>query len=85
MRQLLFVFGSCAALLGCAPTAPDQPREDTASNTDATDKPFYLTLEVPPAPVLSPQEELKTFVLAEGYDISLVASEPLVEDPVALD
>ena len=33
-------------------------------------------------PVLSPEEELATFQIKPGYKIELVASEPLVEDPV---
>ena len=39
----------------------------------------------PPPPVHSPAEQLGHFQLAErGYQIELVASEPLIEDPVAL-
>ena len=37
------------------------------------------------APVLSAQEEMKTLVLPPGYRIELVASEPLVSDPIAID
>ncbi|EEF63423.1 PVC-type heme-binding CxxCH protein [Pedosphaera parvula] len=39
---------------------------------------------IPPAPVLSADEALKTFKLAPGFKIQLVASEPLVQDPVAI-
>ncbi|MEI6872065.1 MAG: dehydrogenase, partial [Verrucomicrobiota bacterium] len=39
---------------------------------------------IPPAPVLSPEDELKTFQLAPGYRAELVASDPLVGDPVAM-
>jgi mono/diheme cytochrome c family protein len=35
--------------------------------------------------VLTPDEALKTFFLPPGYGIELVASEPLVQEPVALD
>jgi glucose/arabinose dehydrogenase/mono/diheme cytochrome c family protein len=45
---------------------------------------FYQTLETPPAPVLSPQQALQRFSLAPGFEIELVAAEPLVEDPVAM-
>ncbi len=38
----------------------------------------------PPAPALSPQEEMKTFKFASGYSVQLVAGEPLVHDPVAM-
>src|SRR5207247_2009792 len=34
-------------------------------------------LEVPPAPILAPAGEVKTFRLAPGYRIELVAAEPL--------
>jgi mono/diheme cytochrome c family protein/glucose/arabinose dehydrogenase len=37
------------------------------------------------SPPLSPAEALKTFYLPPGYSIELVASEPLVRDPVAID
>ncbi len=38
-----------------------------------------------PAPVLTPQESLKTFSLPPGFRIEIVASEPLIHEPVALD
>ena len=37
------------------------------------------------APVLSAEEEAKTFVLPPGYHAQLVAKEPLVMDPIAID
>ena len=37
------------------------------------------------APALSPEDELKTFHLAPGFRAELVASEPMVVDPVAID
>lgn len=37
------------------------------------------------APTLSAEEELKTFVLPPGYHAQLVAKEPLVVDPIAID
>ena len=37
------------------------------------------------SPVLSPEEEIRTFVLPPGYRVELVASEPMVEDPVLID
>ncbi len=41
-------------------------------------------LEIPAAPVLSPEEELATFKLPPGFVIELVAAEPLVVDPVQI-
>ena len=37
------------------------------------------------SPVLSPAEELKTIYMPPGYHLELVASEPLVQDPVVID
>ena len=37
------------------------------------------------SPALSPDAELKTFVLPPGYRVELVASEPMVQEPVAID
>ena len=37
------------------------------------------------SPVLSPADALKTFYMPPGYHVELVASEPLVQDPVAMD
>jgi mono/diheme cytochrome c family protein/glucose/arabinose dehydrogenase len=42
-------------------------------------------IEIPPAPVLSPAEEQATFRTAPGFRVELVAAEPLVVDPVAID
>lgn len=37
------------------------------------------------SPVLAPADEMKTFVLAPGYHAELVASEPMIQDPVLID
>src|SRR3954469_18980177 len=37
------------------------------------------------APVLSPAEALRTFSMPPGYHLELVASEPLIQDPIAID
>ena len=37
------------------------------------------------SPVLSPADALKTFFMPPGYHLELVASEPLVQDPTAID
>lgn len=35
-----------------------------------------------PVPVLSPEESLKAFKVADGFKVELVAAEPLIKDPV---
>ena len=40
---------------------------------------------VPPAPVLSVEDAMKSFEIAEGFAIAPFAAEPMIEKPVALD
>jgi len=40
--------------------------------------------EIPPAPALTPEAALKTFVLHEDFEISTVAHDPEVQNPLAL-
>jgi glucose/arabinose dehydrogenase len=37
------------------------------------------------SPALSPDEALATFTMPPGYHLELVASEPTIQDPVAMD
>lgn len=72
----------CLALLALACFAPaqegDRPGEAQAA--------LPSHWQIPPAPVLSPEEERKTFRLADDFlTIELFASEPMVQDPVAMD
>jgi len=39
---------------------------------------------IPPAPVLTPAEQAKTFKVAPGFRAELVAAEPLVQDPITM-
>ena len=39
-------------------------------------------IQVPPAPVLSAEEEAKSFKLARGFSVQLVACEPMVQCPI---
>lgn len=42
-------------------------------------------IKVPPAPPLSPEDALKTFRLAPGYRLELVAAEPMVQNPISFE
>src|SRR5262245_27701938 len=51
-----------------------------------TNQPLRVAREkIPPATPLSPDQALKTFKVAPGFRIELVASEPLVETPIVLN
>ena len=54
------------------------------ANTVAGDVPVPEHIKVPPAPPLSPEEMLKSISVAAGYRIELVASEPMISTPVAM-
>jgi mono/diheme cytochrome c family protein len=41
-------------------------------------------IKIPPAPVLPPEEAIKTIKVPPGFRVELVASEPLVFEPVAM-
>jgi len=58
---------------------------DQRDSAGQEQKPPPAEWNIPPAPVLTPEEALKTFRLQPGFRIELVASEPLVEEPVAMD
>src|SRR5690348_13226242 len=74
--------------ISTSPTAGQSPSSNlpaTNPTTRPASRPTANTMEhfpAPPAPPLTPAEEMKTFTLPPGYHIELVASEPDVEDPV---
>jgi len=73
--------GSLAAVILCGVvTAPGGP----PGGDLAQQQPKWHIKEIPPAPVRTPDEELKTFKLPPGFRIELVAAEPMVQEPIAL-
>jgi len=46
--------------------------------------PLPAHIEIPPAPVRTPEQEAATFKLAPGFRAELIASDPLIADPIAL-
>src|SRR4030095_13128964 len=49
-----------------------------------TQPPLPPHIKIPPAPVLPPEEAIKTIQVAPGFRLELVASEPLVVERVAM-
>jgi mono/diheme cytochrome c family protein/glucose/arabinose dehydrogenase len=47
-------------------------------------QPKYHIDFIPPAPVRTAEEELKTFKVPPGFHVELVAAEPMVEEPISL-
>ena len=73
-RRTLSLAALCLAAAACAQIG------DKAGEAQMQLVPDGL---ISPSPALTPQEELKTFQIAKGYQISLAASDPQVGDPVA--
>ena len=60
------------------------PRTNMGSGARATQERPPGLPEPPPSPVLAPAESVKTIELPDGFHIELAATEPMIEDPVAL-
>lgn len=56
-----------------------------SSASDSADHAIPDSVLFTSAPVLTPEEALQTFELEDGFRIELVASEPLIHVPVAMD
>jgi mono/diheme cytochrome c family protein/glucose/arabinose dehydrogenase len=65
----------------CATTALGAPPPGAYNRPQVSIIPAEV---IPPSPALSAVDELKTFQLAPGIRVELVASEPMVEHPVAV-
>lgn len=77
MNRLSIVYLSaslCALLLA--------PLSAWADEDQSIDPPAKIMNE--PSPVLSPEDALKAFQIEAGFEIQLVASEPMIEDPVCM-
>lgn len=47
-------------------------------------QPLPDTFKIPPAPILTPEQQLATFKLPPGFKIEAVAVDPLLHDPIAI-
>jgi glucose/arabinose dehydrogenase len=80
-KPLLFLF-ILAAIPFLIITCKDSVKE-TKEEVEGFDAP--RTVDPNPSPAhLSPQQSLKSFRLPKGYHMELVASEPMIKEPVAI-
>lgn len=93
-RFLLLVGIGCMALMAAVPAhAQSVPSERKITHREkslTSYDPFsaeelWKKIKIPPAPPLSPEDALKSFKLAPGFHVELVAAEPLVVDPVQFE
>ena len=78
-RPFLFLTLSLA-MLACGVIAADTSKQPTEKELAKERAEFPPQ---PPVPYLTPEQELKTFQLPEGYRMELVLSEPQIKEPVA--
>ena len=70
---------TCAILVSALP-----PSALAVHEKNAGPEKVELKFKLPPPTPLSPEAALKTFALEKGFRIELVASEPMIEAPVAI-
>lgn len=75
-RRLLFPLGLLFSTVPATAQLGDREGEVQAD--------LPADLVIPPAPALTPDQQLETFKLPPGYRIELVAAEPLVHEPVMI-
>src|SRR3984957_15589876 len=84
-RMMKIQFAILTALLPLAMAMPlHAQRGDVRDAPGSTQVDPIPIDKIPPQPVLSPEEALKAFKLRPGFHIELVASEPLIRDPIAM-
>ncbi len=79
---------SASSLLAAAKDKDSSPTTDSKASWKITsnrgpENP-ELKFNLPPPPILTPEQELKTLKLPKGYKAQLVASEPMIETPIAM-
>lgn len=79
LKTKLLLAAAAAPLLALVPLFAGPPGGELAKQ-----QPKWKIDHIPAAPVLTPAEALKTFKLPPGFHLELVASEPLIEEPIAL-
>ncbi|MEI6534803.1 MAG: hypothetical protein WCN98_05640, partial [Verrucomicrobiaceae bacterium] len=62
----------------------EDAKKNPARTGDRGPESAELKFKLPPPPVLTPQEALKAFHLPKGFHIECIASEPMIEAPIAM-
>ena len=83
----LVVFCGALAHLRSMETVPSYGAQAAPGAQETSDRSWSPGVQKAPetSPPLSPADEMKHFYLPPGYRVELVASEPLVQDPIAVD
>ncbi|EDY81819.1 Cytochrome c subfamily, putative [Verrucomicrobiia bacterium DG1235] len=72
----VLIFSTSVSIKGQAGDAKDTP--------GSIQEEIWKEMDVPPSPILSPEEAIRSIKIADGFFLEAVATEPLVNDPVAI-
>lgn len=86
-RKLSYVLAAAAAFGAIGMSIRAQAQQSKALPSSIPNRPWPAPVQKVPdiQPALSPEDALKTFYMAPGYRIELVAAEPLVRDPILME
>ncbi len=79
---MMFRCTSRALLFSLALTAPALAQNGDRKGEVQAPPPAHII--IPPAPVLTPDQALKSFTIAPGFHIEAVATDPLIGDPISV-
>lgn len=85
MNKKIWIAGVLAAtLVTCQVSRQNTSKTETLKTTEASVAAIPAFTENPSPAYLTPEQSIKTFKLPKGYHLELVASEPMIHEPVAV-
>ncbi|SDF76094.1 Glucose/arabinose dehydrogenase, beta-propeller fold [Dyadobacter soli] len=85
MNKKIWIAGILAAtLVTCQVSRQNGSKSDMLRTTDASVSAIPAFTDNPSPTHLTPEQSIKTFKLPKGYHLELVASEPMIHEPVAI-
>ncbi len=85
MNKKIWIAGMLAAtLVTCQVSRQNGSKNDMLRTTDASVRAIPAFTDNPSPVHLTPEQSIKTFKLPKGYHLELVASEPMIHEPVAI-
>lgn len=85
MNKKIWIAGMLAAtLVTCQVSRQNGSKNDMLRTTDASVSAIPAFTDNPSPAHLTPEQSIKTFKLPKGYHLELVASEPMIHEPVAI-
>ncbi|MBX7208148.1 MAG: c-type cytochrome [Verrucomicrobiaceae bacterium] len=79
------VFSSAGIAADSANSKTPPPKKEEKKKSNRGPENPEIKFKLPPPPVLTPEQELKSIKVAKGYKTELVACEPMIETPVAIN